>query len=50
MGARKLTAEQVLTARRLRAEGMQFKTLAAMFGITISGIRHAVDGRNWKHL
>jgi len=48
---RKLEAEQVIEARRERAElGTTYKQLAARYGVTAGCIQHAVNRRTWGHL
>jgi hypothetical protein len=43
----KLTAERVVMARRLRAEGMRVLEIAAMMGVKHQTISAATTGRNW---
>jgi hypothetical protein len=45
----KLTAAQVQEARALRAAGHPFRALAARYGVAISTLYVAVQGRTWSH-
>ena len=46
----KLTIEDVIEVRRLRAAGMTYKALGEMFGVTRRALRDLVNGVNWKHV
>lgn len=46
----KLTEDDVREIRRLKATGRRTDDLAKMFGVCVSGIGHALSGRNWKHV
>jgi hypothetical protein len=46
----RLTEEQVLQAKVMRAEGMYYAAIADHFGVSASSIRHAVVGLTWRHL
>lgn len=46
----KLTNEQVLEMRRLRAEGRKIDDLAELFGITRSNVGLICQGKTWRHL
>lgn len=46
-----LGADRVAEARNLYATGKyKLKDLADKFGMSVSGIHHAIHGKNWKHL
>ncbi len=50
-GHAKMTAEQVLAARRrYAAGGILQRELAAEYGVTRETMRSALRGKNWKHL
>jgi hypothetical protein len=46
----KLTEEDVLAIRRLRAEGLPLGDLAGRFGVRKQNIQAIVYGRSWRHL
>lgn len=46
----KLTADAVLTLRRLYQEGAEIKELAQQFGMTITAVFRLATGITWKHL
>lgn len=46
----KLTAADVLEARRLRSEGWTLTNLCDRFGIGKSGMHALCTGKNWKHV
>lgn len=49
-GRAKMTAEQVLELRKLRAAGATYRELAARYGVAYSTARAASVGRRWTHL
>lgn len=49
-GQAKLTAQQVLEARRLHGEGWNGQQLARKYHITHGAMRDILRGKNWKHL
>jgi hypothetical protein len=49
-GNPKLTAEQVIEARRRHANGESYRKLAAHFGVYIDTMRNAIRGFSWSHL
>lgn len=50
VGTSKLTPEDVLEVRRLRAAGHSNKDVAQQFGIDRSHVSHIVNNDWWKHL
>ena len=46
----KLTASQARDARRMRAEGVSAREIAARFGVSVQAITHIIAGRSWRHL
>jgi len=46
----KLTADQVLQIRDLRAQGVTPKEIAARFNVSESNITMIVNRRTWKHI
>ena len=46
----KLTDEKVREARKLRAEGMAWRPLAARYGVAVNAIVNAVNGKTWRHV
>ena len=46
----KLTENNVREARRLRAEGMAWRPLAARYGVALNCIVSAVTGKTWSHV
>ena len=46
----KLTDDQVREIRRLRAEGVLLKDLAARFHVAIGTVHFIVTGQTWRHL
>lgn len=46
---RKLTPEQVARIPSLRAAGLTFNQIGAMFGVNGPTINHITQGRNWRH-
>ena len=49
-GQSKLTADQVLEARKLRRQGWTYKAIGELFGVHLTTIAYAVTGRNWNRL
>ena len=49
-GGAKLTSDLVCEARRLRGDGWSWVDLANRYGVAVSTIRPAVDGRTWAHV
>lgn len=48
--ASRLTEESVAEARRLRAEGHSYPSLARRYGVTKQCVRNAIRGKTWKHV
>jgi hypothetical protein len=48
--AAKLTSEAVLKMKKLRAAGATYEKLAQSFGLSMSNVWNAVNGKSWKHL
>lgn len=48
VGTSKLTATDVLSARRLRMKGDTFAAIASRFGVTKKTIMQAIKGEQWK--
>ena len=46
----KLTVEDVLRIRQLAAEGKDFRSLAAQFGVALSTVSNIVYRHKWKHI
>ena len=46
----KLTAKQVVEARRLYAEGTTMSIIARLYGVNTGTIHDVIKGRTWKHL
>lgn len=46
----KLTAENVIEIRRLRAAGVRSPTISRKFGVTPRLIRKVLDGQGWRHV
>lgn len=46
----KVTANDVLEMRRMRAAGAIFKDIGARFGVTTQAAFYAVTGKGWRHL
>jgi hypothetical protein len=46
----RLTEAMVMEAKSLRGDGLTWKQIASRYGVSTSAVRHAVTGRNWKHL
>ena len=46
----KLNPEKVREMRRLRAEGMEFRPIAALFGVTPRAAWTAITGVTWSHV
>lgn len=46
----RLTADDVMEAKSMRRAGATWPAIAERFGVSESAVRHAVTGRNWKHL
>lgn len=42
----KLTVEQVQKARKLRSEGVAFKDIAALFGVSVSGVHYRLKDKH----
>jgi hypothetical protein len=49
-GNSKLTAEQVVEIRRLRAEGLTLRAIAGRFGVSDVQVCNIVRGKNWSHV
>lgn len=49
-GASKLTEQNVLEAKILRAEGWMYSSLSRKYGVTEYAINAAINGKTWKHL
>lgn len=47
-GAAKATANQVVEARALRAEGASLRSLASRLGLAYSTVRSMVTGKTWR--
>lgn len=45
-----LTNKQVFEIVNLRKEGMKFRVLAEVFGVSISAVNHIIHGRTWRHI
>ncbi len=50
VGSAKLTEEQVLEMRRLRAAGASVADCAKQFGVTVGAVSHICQRRSWKHI
>jgi len=46
----KVTANDVLEMRRMRASGAMFKDIGARFGVTAQAAYFAVTGKSWSHI
>jgi hypothetical protein len=46
----KLTADIVRRIRTLRSQGVGYRRLAAMFGVSDDAVRDVVRRRTWKHV
>lgn len=46
----KLTEDDVIEIRRLRAEGVPARDLAGRFGVSANNIRAIASGRSWRHV
>jgi len=46
----KLTAEKVIAARRLHAEGEGVCALARAFGVSLGPMQRALSGKTWRHV
>jgi hypothetical protein len=49
-GRAKLTASDVIEARRLRATGVTYPDLGTRFGVSHNTVRQAVIGLTWTHI
>lgn len=47
---RQLSAEAVLRAREMRAQGIMIKTIAQQFGVSNQHMRLVLMGKKWKHV
>ncbi len=50
VGGAKLTAVDVLSARRLRIKGHTYQSIADRFSVDKSTVMAAIKGENWSHL
>jgi len=46
----KLTDETVRRIRTLRDQGVSYRQMATMFGVSLDAVRDVVRGRTWKHV
>jgi hypothetical protein len=46
----RLTEEQVLKIRALRAEGLTHQKIASLFSLTREAVRDICNGKRWRHL
>jgi DNA invertase Pin-like site-specific DNA recombinase len=46
----KLDADKVRRARQLHKEGVPYSSIAELSGVSISTIKRAISGLNWKHV
>ena len=49
-GRARLTADDVRRIRMMRSEGLEYRVIAAHFGVALPTIQHIVSGKNWSHI
>lgn len=49
-GMSKLTEDDVLKIRLLRATGLTHRKIAEQFGVSSSMVTYILNGKNWKHI
>lgn len=46
----KLTPELVILCRRRRAAGEEYKVIGLDYGVSLTTVRDAVNGKSWSHV
>ncbi len=49
-GRSRLTADDVRRIRTMRGEGLEYRQIAAHFGVAVPTVQHIVSGKNWSHI
>jgi hypothetical protein len=46
----KLTNEKIFKIRNLRDQGLSYKKISELFGVTFGCIAHIINRKSWKHI
>jgi len=49
-GRARLTPDEVRRIREMRADGMEYREIAAHFGVATPTVQHVVSRKNWAHI